>query len=137
MQFRLTYQEISNLIEKKAGRSIPVVYGGPHTVRIAYDVNVLFKTASVGLDLTVDSVENGNIVLSYAGGAGIDFMVRTALGHAKSQPGGDMIELLPDNRIMLMLGRNAQAGSLFEHVDLQDIRFDEQYAIVEFQPKNM
>lgn len=133
MQFRLTYSEISDLIEKKAGRSIPVVYGGPHTVRIAYDVNVLFKTASVGLDLTVDEVRDGNIILSYAGGPGIDFMVRTALGHAKSQPGGDMIELLTDNRIML--SRNAQAGSLFEHVNLQDIRFDEQYAIVEFQPK--
>lgn len=135
MQFRLTYSEISDLIEKKAGRSIPVVYGGPHTVRIACDVNVLFKTASVGLDLTVDEVRDGNIILSYAGGPGIDFMVRTALGHAKSQPGGDMIELLTDNRIMLMLSRNAQAGSLFEHVNLQDIRFDEQYAIVEFQPK--
>ena len=135
MQFRLTYSEISDLIEKKAGRSIPVVYGGPHTVRIAYDVNVLFKTASVGLDLTVDEVRDGNIILSYAGGPGIDCMVRTALGHAKSQPGGDMIELLTDNRIMLMLSRNAQAGSLFEHVNLQDIRFDEQYAIVEFQPK--
>ena len=135
MQFRLTYEEISHLIEKKAGRAIPVVYGGPHTVRIAYDVNMLFKSASVGLDLTVEEVDNGNIILSYNGGMGIDFMVRTALGHAKSQPGGDMIDLLPDNRIALMLGKNAQAGSLLEHVELQDIRFDEHHAIVEFQPR--
>lgn len=135
MQFRLTYQEISDLIEKKAGRRLPVMYGGPHTVRIAYDVNVLFKTASVGLDLTVDSVENGNLFLSYAGGPGIDFMVRTALGQAKNQPGGDMLELLSDNRILLRLSKNAQAGSLFEHIDLKDICFDEQFAIVEFQPK--
>ncbi len=135
MQFRLTYQEISDLIEKKAGRRLPVMYGGPHTVRIAYDVNVLFKTASVGLDLTVDSVENGNLFLSYAGGPGIDFMVRTALGQAKNQPGGDMLELLSDNRILLRLSKNAQTGSLFEHIDLKDICFDEQFAIVEFQPK--
>ncbi|MBP3762374.1 MAG: hypothetical protein J6I49_00670 [Bacteroidales bacterium] len=135
MQFRLTYQEISELIEKKAGRSIPVLYGGPHTVRIAYDVNMLFKSASVGVDLTVESVQDGNVILSYNGGMGIDFMVRTALGHAKNQPGGDMIDLLPDNRIALMLSKNTQAGSLFEHIDLQDICFDEQYAIVQFQPK--
>lgn len=136
MQFRLTYKEISDLIERKAGRSLPVVYGGPHTVRIAYEVNVFVKTASVGIDLTVDQVdEAGNIFLSYAGGAGIDFMIRTALNHAKGQPGGDMIELLSDNRIMLQLSKNAQAGSLFDHVTLKDIFFDEQFAIVEFEPK--
>lgn len=136
MQFRLTYQEISDLIERKAGRALPVMYGGPHTVRISYEVNVMFKTASVGLDLTVDQIdEAGNIFLSYDGGMGIDFMVRTALNHAKSQPGGDMIELLSDNRIMLCLSKNAQAGSLFNHVTLKDIFFDEQFAIVEFEPK--
>ena len=136
MQFRLTYQEISDLIERKAGRALSVMYGGPHTVRISYEVNVMFKTASVGLDLTVDQIdEAGNIFLSYDGGMGIDFMVRTALNHAKSQPGGDMIELLSDNRIMLCLSKNAQAGSLFSHVTLKDIFFDEQFAIVEFEPK--
>ena len=93
------------------------------------------KTASVGIDLTVESVEDGKIVLSYSGGMGIDFLIRTALNQAANQPGADMIELLPDNRIALDLAKNAQAGSLFEHIDLRDIRFDEQYAIVEFQPK--
>ncbi len=136
MQFRLTFQEISDLIERKAGRSLPVMYGGPHTVRISYEVNMFVKTASVGLDLTVDQVdENGNIILSYNGGMGIDFMIKTALNHAKSQPGGDMIDLLPDNRILLNLSKNAQAGSLFEHVTLKDISFDEQFAIIEFVPK--
>lgn len=136
MQFRLTFQEISDLIERKAGRSLPVMYGGPHTVRISYEVNMFVKTASVGLDLTVDQVdENGNIILSYNGGMGIDFMIKTALNHAKSQSGGDMIDLLPDNRIQLNLSKNAQAGSLFEHVTLKDISFDEQFAIIEFEPK--
>jgi hypothetical protein len=46
-----------------------------------------------------------------------------------------MIELLSDNRIMLQLSKNAQAGSLFNHITLKDIFFDEQFAIVEFEPK--
>ena len=149
MQFRLTYQEISDLIARKAGRPIPIMYGGPHTVRISYDVNVLFKTASIGLDLTVDQVdENGNIYLTYNGGMGIDFMIKTALNQAKNQPGGDMLELLPDNRILLNLnkgvqraavsqGAGEQVGSLFDHIKLQDISFDEQFAIVDFVPKNL
>lgn len=136
MEIRLTYQEISELIEKKAGRALPVFYGGdPHMVRVSYDVNVLFKSASVGLDLTVEEVSDGNITISYNGGMGIDFMVRQAINMAKSRPGGELIEALDGNRILLALSKNQQAGSLLDHVTLRDIRFDEQYAIIDFVPK--
>ena len=134
MQLRLTYQEISDMIQQKAGQSLPMAYGGPHTVRVSYGVNVLFRTTEIGLDLTVDGIEGNNIYLSYSGGSGIQFMVRQALSMARSRPGGEMIEPLDDNRLMLRLGMNAQAGSLLDHVTLQDIRFDEQYAIIEFSP---
>lgn len=136
MELRITYPEISELIEKKAGKSIPVMYSAPHTVRISYDVNVLFKTANVGLDLTVESVDGSNIILAYDGGAGIDFMVRQALSMAKNHPGGELIESLDGNRILLALGKNAQAGSIFDHITLEDIRFDEHYAIIIFTPKS-
>ncbi len=135
MELRLTFAEISEMIEKKAGRPLPVMYGGPHTVRVSYDVNVLFKSASVGIDLTVDQIVDSDIYLSFNGGAGIDFMVRQAVNMAKSRPGGEFIEPLDGNRILLALSRMQQAGSLLEHVTLRDIRFDEQYAIIEFTPK--
>lgn len=135
MEIRLTYQEISDLIEQKAGRSLPLMYGGPHTVHVSYDVNVLFKTASVGLDLTVDQIVGSDIYLSYNGGAGIDFMIRQAIGMAKNHPGGELIEPLSDNRILLCLSKSQQANTLFNHIELRDIRFDEQYAIIEFVPK--
>ena len=119
-------------------------------MRIGIDVNVLFKTTNIGLDLTVDQVdENGNIYLSYNGGVGIDFMIRTALNHAQNQPGADMLELLPDNRILLNFSKGIQraaengamggqqVGSLFDHIKLQDISFDEQFAIIDFVPKNL
>ena len=137
MELRLTFAEISELIEKKAGRPLPVMYGGPHTVRVSYDVNVLFKSASVGIDLTVDQIVDSDIYLSFNGGAGIDFMVRQAVNMAKSRPGGEFIEPLDGNRILLELSRTQQAGSLLEHVTLRDIRFDEQYAIIEFVPKSL
>lgn len=137
MELRLTYQEISELIEKKSGHALPVAYGGPHTIRLSYDVNVLFKSATVGLDLTVDSIEGRDIFLSYNGGAGIDFMMRQAINMAKNRPGGELIEPLDGNRILLALSKNPQAGTLLEHIELRDIRFDEHYAIVEFVPKSM
>ena len=135
MELRLTYQEISNLIEKKAGRALPLAYGGPHTVRVSYEVNVFVKTASVGIDLTVERIEGSDIYIAYNGGAGIDFMVRQAISMAKSRPGGELIEPLDGNRLLLCLSKNTQAGSIFDHVTLEDIRFDEQYAIIQFSPK--
>jgi hypothetical protein len=80
---------------------------------------------------------------------GIDFMIRTALNHAQNQPGADMLELLPDNRILLNFSKGIQraaengamsgqqVGSLFDHIKLQDISFDEQFAIIDFVPKNL
>ena len=135
MELRLTFAEISEMIEKKAGRPLPVMYGGPHTARVSYDVNVLFKSASVGIDLTVDQIVDSDIYLSFNGGTGIDFMERQAVNMAKSRPGGEFIELLDGNCIKLSLSRMQQAGSLLEQLVLRDIRFDEQYAIIEFTPK--
>ena len=137
MELRLTYLEINDLIEKKSGKRLALMYSAPHSVRVAYDVNILFKSTSVGLDLTVDQIVDSDIYISYNGGAGIDFMVRTALNHVKDQPGGELIEPLDGNRILLTLGRNAQVGSVFEHITLRDIRFDELYVIVEFEPKQV
>lgn len=137
MELRLTFEEISNLIEKKAGRPLPIIYGGPHTVRVSYDVNVLFTSTAVGIDLTVDQIVASDIYLSFSGGAGIEFMVRQAISMAKNRPGGEFIEPLDGNRILLALSRMQQAGSLLEHITLRDIRFDEQYAIIEFIPKTL
>ena len=137
MQFRLTFDEIQDLIQRKAGRSLPIVYGGEHTVRIAYDVNVLFKQTSVGIDITVERINGSDIFLSYSGGAAIEFMLRTALGRYTGQPGADIIELMDGNRILLSLGKNPQAAQIFNAVELQDIHFDEQHVMIDFKPKNI
>ena len=68
---------------------------------------------------------------------GIDFMVKQAIGMAKNRPGGELIEPLEGNRILLALSKNQQAGSVLDHVTLRDIRFDEQYAIIDFVPKSL
>lgn len=136
MQFRLTFEEIQDVMQRKAGRSLPIVYGGPHTVRIAYDVNVLFKQSSIGIDVTVDRIEGSNIFLSYSGGVAIEFMLRTALGHFKSQPGGEIIEMLDGQRLLLCLGKNPQTEQIFNAVELDDIHFDEQHVMIDFHPKS-
>ena len=133
MEFRITYSEISTLIEQKSGKRLPLVYGGPHTVRVSYDVMM----TSVGINLTVESITGSDIILQYDGGMGIDFMVKQALKMAKSRPGGEFVEPLDGSRILLALGRNPQASTLFDHVTLNDIRFDEQYAIIDFTPKSL
>lgn len=132
MQFKLSYLEVQALISSKTGKELPLCYGGDHTIRISYKVPLM---GSVGLDVSVDRINGSDLFLSYSGGAGIEFMLRTALNQAKNQPGMDAIEMLDGNRLLINLGKNAQVGSIFEKITLQDIHFDEQSIMIDFIPK--
>ena len=72
MQLKLTYDEIGKLIKEKAGKELPLMYSGPHTVRVGYKVPMM---GSVGVDISVDGIEGGDLFLSYSGG--IDFVVNS------------------------------------------------------------
>lgn len=133
MQFNLTYSEVGQFVLDKTGKELPLSYGGPHTVRISYKVPLM---GSVGLDVNVERINGSDIFLSYGGGAGIEFMVRTALGQLKKQPSADMLEILDGNRLLLALGKNPQLSTLFDHITLKDIHFDEKSVMVDFVPKS-
>jgi len=132
MQFNLTYTEVGQFILDKTGKELPLSYGGPHTVRLSYKVPLM---GSVGLDVNVDRINGSDIFLSYGGGAGIEVMVRTALGQLKKQPEADMLEILDGNRLLLSLGKSPQLATLFDHITLKDIHFNEQSLMVDFEPK--
>ena len=135
MQFNLTYSEVGQFILDKTGKELPLSYGGPHTLRISYKVPLM---GSVGLDVNVDRINGSDIFLSYGGGAGVEFMVRTALGQfKKQQQGADILDILDGNRLMLALGRSSQLSPVFDRITLNDIHFDEHSLMVDFVPKSI
>ncbi|MDY6287943.1 MAG: hypothetical protein SPM02_00680 [Bacteroidales bacterium] len=135
MQFNLTYSEVGQFILDKTGKELPLSYGGPHTLRISYKVPLM---GSVGLDVNVDRINGSDIFLSYGGGAGVEFMVRTALGQfKKQQQGADILDILDGNRLMLALGRSSQLSPVFDRITLKDIHFDEHSLMVDFVPKSI
>jgi len=133
MQFNLTYSEVAQFILDKTGKELPLAFGGPHTLRISYKVPLM---GSVGLDVNVDRINGSDIFLSYSGGAGVEFMVRTALGQAKKQPGAELLDILDGNRLMLSLGKSPQLAPVFDRITINDIHFDEQRLMVDFSPKH-
>ena len=132
MQFRLTYDEIGKLIQKKTGKELPLMYGGPHTVRVSYKVPLM---GPVGLDINVDRIVGSDIYLSYGGGKAIEYLVRTAFRQFEGRPEAEMLQLLDGNRLVLALGKNPQMAPIFDKIDLQDIHFDEYAVMVDFAPK--
>lgn len=131
MQFRLTFDEIADLIQKKTGKELPLMYGGPHTVRISYKVPLM---GPVGLDINVDRIEGSDIHLSYGGGKAIEYMVRMAFKQFEGRPEAEILQLLDDNRLVLMLGKNPQLAQIFDRITLQDIHFDERSVMIDFVP---
>lgn len=107
-------------------------FGGPHTLRISYKVPLM---GAVGLDISVDRVNGSDVFLSFGGGAGIEFMLKTAINQAKKQPGMEMLEMLDGSRLLLSLSKNPNLAPLFERITLQDIHFDEQSIMIDFVPK--
>lgn len=134
MQLKLTFDEINRLIQAKTGKELPLMYGGPHTVRVSYPVPLM---GPVGLDINVDHIENNDIYLSYGGGKAIEFMVRTAFKRFEGRPEAELLQLLDDNRLVLLLGKSPQMAQIFERVDLQDIHFDERSVMIDFVPKGL
>ncbi len=133
MQFRLSYSEVEQLSERKAGKRLPLTYSDIHTVRISYPVPLM---GSVGVDITVERINGTDVFLSFGGGAAIEFMLRTALNQAKNQPGMEMVQMLGGNQLLLSLGKSPNLAPIFERITLEDICFDEQFIIIQFSPKN-
>lgn len=134
MQLKLTYAEVENLISKKSGKELPMCFGGPHTLRISHKVPLM---GSVGLDINVERIQGSDVILSFGGGAAIEYMLRAAINQAKNQPGGDMVELMDNGQLVLSLGKNPNMAPMFENINLQDIHFDEQSIMIDFVPKNI
>jgi len=136
MQLKLTYHEVEKMISEKSGKELPMCFGGPHTVRITHKVPLM---GSVGLDITVEGVRGEDVILSFGGGAGIEYMLRAAITQAKNQnPDADsMVELMDGNKLLLSLGKNPNLAPMFANITLQDIHFDEQAIMIDFVPRNL
>lgn len=132
MQLRLTFSEVVKMIADKTGKELPMCYGGPHTLRLTHKVPLM---GSVGLDITVEKINDSDVILSFGGGAAIEYMLRAALNQAKNQPGGDMVEMLGGNQLVLHLGKNPNTAQIFDRIELEDIHFDEQTIMIDFVPK--
>lgn len=134
MQFNLSFSEVKELIHKKTGKELPLTYGGPHTLRISYPVPLM---GSVGLDINVEQIMGSDILLSYSGGKAIEFMMRTAFSQFQNQPGAEILELLDGNQMRLSLGKSPQLSQVFDHINLDDIHFDEMSIKIDFTPKSL
>lgn len=133
MQLKLTYNEVEHLIAEKSGKELPLCFGGSHTVRISHKVPLM---GSVGIDINVEGVQGSDVILSFGGGAGIEYMLRAAITQAQKQnPNANMVELFDGNKLKLSLGSNPNLSSMFDNITLQDIHFDEQSIMIDFVPR--
>lgn len=134
MQLRLTFSEIQKMISDKTGQEVPMACGGEHTLRISCSKFVM----KMNLDLTVERVLGSDVRLCYGGSLGVETMVSMALNQVKDRPEvAGMLETLDGNHLVLHLGMNPQLAQIFDRIILQDIRFDEEFVIIEFVPKAM
>lgn len=127
METKLTYQEISDIVEKYMKHTLSLSYIGPQTVHVRYK---FFE-----IDLTVEDIDGSDIIITYAGGKGVCLLVRGALLVVKNRSIGSLIEEIDDNRVRLRLSENTTLSTVCEHVNIENIGFYEQYAVVQVSVK--
>ena len=135
MQFRIAFDELQSLIARQTSKNIQFLSGDTHTLRVAAEVNVLFKSTSLGIDINVDRVEDTDLWLSYSGGMAIEMALKMALGRLDGAA-ANIVELQDGCRMVVHLGRSPQLATIFDKITLRDICFDSQFVIVDFSLRN-
>lgn len=122
MKASISFIEIKNLIEEKSNQQISLSYVDSKTVRVTYPLNLGFVKKDISANLTIIELTGSDLLVSIDAGFGTDTMLNTILGLLKNKIPEGLIEKRPDKRLMLHLDQIEQVKTVFDAIQVDDIR---------------
>ena len=122
MKASISFIEIKNLIEEKSNQQISLSYVDSKTVRVTYPLNLGFIKKDISANLTIIELTGSDLLVSIDAGFGTDTMLNTILGLLKNKIPEGLIEKRPDKRLMLHLDQIEQVKTVFDAIQVDDIR---------------
>ncbi len=120
MRAIVTFEEIAALIERKFNVRLQLDYVDDRTMVIAYKKSFL---PSVNINVRVESVNDGNIQLSYQCGSAPSLIIAGAIGLIKERiPEGIEIDTSAQ-QVKVEIGKIDQLKNVTKQVSLTDIGF--------------
>ena len=130
MKLHITYQELSELVKSKADKIVEYSYIDSKTVNTKYTymqkVPFCNKYISVPINVKVrvEGFENGNLLLSYDAGIGLDTIISGILSLYPGLKDMNIFEIQEKQKAVVFLTKIDQVRDTLEKIDILDICFD-------------
>ena len=136
MKIVLDYQEIQSLIKSKTGREIVLSAIDERTIKAEAKVSVKVPflgkiEKSIGVNVSVEKIEDNDIWLKYDGGMGTDMIIDGLLSFLSSTPAMKVVEKTQGNGIVVHLDEVEEARKVLDLVELTDIAFNDNAVDIE------
>lgn len=124
MKINISFAELSAFIKAKTGQTITFSQGKENVICVGYEQNILIRTITIPVDITIMSVEPERVRVMYNGGIGIDLIITGLLSFLKNAVPNFFkgISVEEKHCIGIDLSNIPQTKDAIEHVALQKIR---------------
>lgn len=121
MKASISYQELQRLISEQTQQPISFEFVDNKTVKVLYELNLGIMKKKVSIDLKVLDIVGTDLRVRYAGGFGMDGLVRMALNMIRDKIPTGLLEEQPNNELLVHLATIDKIKPVFERIDVKDI----------------
>lgn len=141
MRLQITFQELSELVKAKADKIVELSYIDSKVVNVKYThmqkVPLCDKyiPLPVNVKVRVDGFEDGNLLLSYNAGMGLDTIISGVLLLYPDLRNMNIVEILDGQKAVVHMKKLDQIREALDNVNILDISFDVNGVNVKFSLK--
>lgn len=121
MKASISYQELQRLISEQTQQPISFEFVDNKTVKVLYELNLGIMKKKVSIDLKVLDIVGTDLRVRYAGGFGMDGLVRMALNMMRDKIPTGLLEEQPNNELLVHLATIDKIKPVFERIDVKDV----------------
>lgn len=121
MKASISYQELQRLISEQTQQPISFEFVDNKTVKVLYELNLGIMKKKVSIDLKMLDIVGTDLRVRYAGGFGMDGLVRMALNMMRDKIPTGLLEELPNNELLVHLATIDKIKPVFERIDVKDV----------------
>ena len=136
MKILIAFSEIQSLVNSKTRRELVLSAVDERTVKVETKVKVKVPllgeiSKTVGVEVSVEKIEDSDIQLKYDGGLGTDMIIGGLLMFLASTPAMKMVEKTPGHGILVHLGEIDEAKKDLDMMELTGIAFNDNAVDIE------
>lgn len=141
MKIQIDFSEIQSLVKSKTGRELVLSAMNERTVKAETKVSMKVPLLgeiekTIGLNVSVERIEDNDVHLKYDGGMGTDMIVGGLLTFLSSSSARNMVEKTQGNGIVVHLNEIEEPRKVLDMVELTDISFQNESVVIEGKLRN-